>query len=103
MSFWTDVEAAISAEIKVLEADVTKALPFIKTLAVATATELGQAALQAVVAQAPLVISGAEKLSGAISAVGQNLAATGKAAALSDTEIAVQAAYNALGLSKPAV
>jgi len=103
-SFWSDVEAAIAAEATKLKAEVEAALPFIKTLVVATAQELGSAALQAVVAQAPLLISGQEKLSGAISSVGKTLAADGKAAALTDTQIAVQAAYNQLGLGKaPAV
>lgn len=102
MSFWSEVEAAISAEAKIIEADVLKAMPFVKTLAVATAQELGKAALSAVVAAAPLLISGKEKLSTAIASVGQSLATSGKAAALSDIEIAVQAAYNQLGLSKPA-
>lgn len=102
MSFFTDIESAIVAEAKVLEADVVKALPFIEAVGKATAQELGTAALQAVLAQAPLVISGSEKLSAAVSSVGQTLAADGKAAALSDTEIAVQAAYNQLGLSKTA-
>lgn len=104
MSFWSDVSAAISAEANKLKAEVEAALPFIKTLALATAHDLGTAALQAVVAQAPLLISGQEKLRGALSSVGQTLAADGKAAALADTQIAVQAAYNQLGLGKaPAI
>ena len=100
MTFWSDVEAAISAEAKVLEADVAKAMPFIKTVAVASAQQLGSAALQAVVAQAPLLISGQEKMSGALASVGSTLAAKGVAVGTADAQIAIQAAYNQLGLGK---
>lgn len=100
MSFWSDVGAAIAAEAKVLEADVVKALPFIKQVALATATELGQVALQSVLTAAPLLISGKEKLSTAVAATGQALANAGKAAALSDIEASVQASYNYLASTK---
>lgn len=104
MSFWSDVEAEIASEARRLEAQIIAVLPFVKQVVAADAKSLGAAALQAVIAQAPLLISGQEKMAGALSAVGTSLAASGKAVGLADAQIAIQAAYNQLGLGKaPAV
>lgn len=96
MSFWTDLEAAIKAEEKVLEADIQKILPQIKTVVEADAVTVGKAALAAVIAQAPAVISGSEKLSAATSAVVTSVTASGKSILASTAETAVQTAYNIL-------
>jgi hypothetical protein len=69
---------------------------FFKPVAVATAKELGQVALNAVVAEVPKVISGQEKFNSAVQNVKGTLLASGKSAALSLIEVAVQAAYEGL-------
>lgn len=98
MSFWTDVESAIAAQAKILLADIVAIGKFLKPLIIAGAAEIGQAALQAVIAQAPLVLSGSEKLSAAVASVKATLAASGKTAATSVIEAAVQEAHDQAAL-----
>ena len=94
MSFFTDLETALAKEVKVIEADVKAVDQYFGPVLLASAQELAQAALQAVLAQAPLLIAGKEKLSAATSSVLTTLGADGKQVAISDAEAAVQAAYN---------
>lgn len=98
MSFWTDLEASIAAEAKVLEADIVKAATFLKPLVEAAAADIGKAALQAVLQQAPAVLTGQEKLSAAVSSVKATLASAGKTAATSVIEAGVQEAYDQAAL-----
>jgi len=103
MSFFTDLEASIAAEAKVLEADIVKVAQYFKPLVLATSTELGTLALNAVLAQAPAVISGQEKLSAAVTSVSSTLTSAGKTAGLGLIETAVQAAHDYVAsLPKPA-
>lgn len=57
---------------------------------------LGQIAIGAVLKQAPLVLSGSEKFGAAVTSVVQQVEAQGKAVAVSDAQMAVQAAYHAV-------
>lgn len=100
MSFFSDLDAAISSEFTKLKTEVEAVIVKFEPVIEATAEELGQAALQAVLAQAPLLISGAEKLSGAVASISATLAAQGKSAALSLIETAAQASYNTVASSK---
>lgn len=101
MSFWSDLGASITAEVKVLESQAIALVQHFKPMIEADAASLGKAAVAAVLAQAPLLISGQEKLSGAISSVSSTLAAQSKTAGLALIESAVQASYNAIGMQAP--
>jgi len=57
---------------------------------------VGQIAIGAVLKQAPLVISGAEKFGSAVASVVQQVEAKGKAIAVADAQMAVQGAYHAV-------
>ena len=57
---------------------------------------IGQIAIGAVMKQAPLVLSGTEKFGSAVADVVQQVEAQGKAVAVSDAQMAVQAAYHAV-------
>ena len=71
-------------------------LNFFKPLVTATAKELAQVALTAVVAEVPKVVSGQEKFKSAVQNVGNTLKAAGKTAAQSVIEAAVEADYQGL-------
>ena len=71
-------------------------LNFFKPLATATAKELAQVALSAVVAEVPKVISGQEKFNSAVNNVANTLKSAGKTAAQSVIAAAVEAAYQGL-------
>lgn len=96
MSFWSNVEAALAVAVKAVGAEIVTVATYFKPIVIAGAEELAEAALQAVLAEAPKVISGAEKLSSATSTVLTTLGAQGKSIAVSDASAAVQAAYNAI-------
>lgn len=96
MSFFSSLSASISAGIKALGAELTKFAALIKPVIVAEAHEVGQLALEAVMAQAPLVIGGQEKLGAAITSVQGTLAKTGKTAGLAIIQAAVQEAHDLL-------
>jgi|HubBroStandDraft_3_1064219.scaffolds.fasta_scaffold304989_1 hypothetical protein len=66
--------------------------------------ELGTLALDAVVAEAPKLISGQEKFSNAVTDVVQNVEAQGKPVLVQDAQMAVQGAYHAfqIAVSTPA-
>lgn len=99
MSFWTNLETAIEADVKAAEAEIVKIATAIKPLLIASAEELGNIALQAVLTQATSVVSGQEKLNAAVSTVVTTLATAGKAVAVSTAEAAVQVAYNTVSAS----
>ncbi len=99
MSFFGDIEAAIKAEIPKMEAAIKSLAAFFKPLIVAGAEEVAQAALQSVLQQAPLVISGAEKLNAATANVITTLGSAGKTAATELVTAAVQTAYSAISAS----
>lgn len=94
MSFWTDLETAVKANLVKVEAELVTIGKAIKPVIVASAEEVGQAALSAVLAQAPLVITGQEKLSAATNSVVASVTANGKSVLASTAETAVQTAYN---------
>lgn len=96
MSFWTNFELAIKNAAKAAEAEILKIAHQIKPLVVASAEELATVALNAVVNEAPKVISGQEKLNQAVTTVITGLAAQGKTIAISTAEAAVQSAYNTI-------
>lgn len=95
-AFFTELEAELAAGVKAIAVQITAAAHFFKPILAATAAELAQVALQAVLQQAPLVLSGQQKFSAASSTVLTKLGAAGKQAAIADVQVAVQAAYNAI-------
>lgn len=99
MSFWTDFDTALESALVKAETAVKAAYQYFKPMVEAGAAEVATAALNAVLAQAPLVITGGEKLSAATASVVSTLATTGKAVATSVAEAAVQAAVNKLAAS----
>lgn len=100
MSFWSDFEGALGTAVKAAEADVVAAAKYLSPMLVASGQEVAQAALGAVLAQAPSVLSGSEKLSVATASVVNTLAASSKSVAASVAMAAVQAAYNAIAPAK---
>ena len=101
MSFWTDMESAISTAIKGVEAELVTIAHALNPLAVATAEEVGQIALQSVMTQATSVASGQEKMSAAVSNVVSVLATQGKSVLASQAQTAIQLAYNMASASIP--
>ena len=102
MSFWTDFQTALSGFVTKAEAEVKAAVQYLTPMVEAGAEEVAGAALTAVLAQAPLVISGQEKLNAATASVVSTLASTGKSVAVNLAETAVQAAYNQIAPVKVA-
>lgn len=96
MSFWTDLETALATTAKSVVAELSTIATNIKPLIEAGAEEIATVALNAVAQQAPLVLTGQEKLSNATSAVITTLATQGKSVAASVAEASVQSAYNTL-------
>lgn len=96
MSFWSDLEVELAVGVKSLEAELSKVVTYFKPIVLASAQDLAQVAIQAVLAEAPKVISGTEKLSSATSTVLTTLGAAGKTVGITDAMAAVQAAYNAV-------
>ena len=101
VSFFSDLEASIVAEAKVVEADLVKVEHFFIPLIEAAAAEIGKAALNAVLAAAPLVLTGQQKLSAAVASVQATLLASGKTAALGLIATAVQAAHDYVAGTAP--
>lgn len=69
---------------------------FIRPIVTATIKELAQIALDAVKAEVPKVLSGQEKFNSAVNTVANSLKVSGKTAATSLIEVAVEAAYQGL-------
>lgn len=96
MSFWTDFDAALNKAVALAKAELVAVAHYFAPKLEAGAEEVATVALQAVLAQAPALISGSEKLSAATSAVVSAIAASGKTVAVNIAETAVQAAVNKL-------
>lgn len=58
--------------------------------------ELGSLAIQAVIAEAPKLISGSEKFGSAVTSIVQTVESQGKAIAIQDAQMAVQGAFRAV-------
>ena len=104
MSFWTDFEASLQKAVTAAKAEIAAAAQYFIPRVEAGAEQVATAALNAALAQAPLLISGAEKLSAATASVVSTIASTGKTVAVNIAETAVQAAVDKLAASgtKPA-
>ena len=72
---------------------------FLRPLVTVTVKELAQIALNAVVSEVPKVVSGQEKFNSAVNNVANTLKTSGKTAAISLIEVAVEAAYQGLSNS----
>jgi hypothetical protein len=83
-----EAEAIVEQVGPVVVADVEEALD-----------ELGTLALDAVMAEAPKVISGQEKFGNAVANVVQSVEAQGKPVLVQDAQMAVQGAYHAFQLA----
>ena len=96
MSFWTNFEIELTKVVAAAKVEIAAAAAYFAPKLEAGAEEVASAALAAVLTQAPLVISGSEKLSAATSSVVSTIASTGKTVAVNIAETAVQAAVNKL-------
>lgn len=96
MSFWTDFEAGVKAEITKLEATFAAIAAQIKPVVEIAAEELGTIALNAVASEAPKLISGQDKLNNAVNTVVAAVQTQGKAVLASTATTAVQTAYTLL-------
>lgn len=96
MSFWTDFETELNKAVALAKVEITAAAQYFKPRLEAGADIVATAALQAVLTQAPLLITGAEKLSAATSSVVSAVSASGKTVAVTIAETAVQAAVDKL-------
>lgn len=96
MSFWTDFQTELTAAVAAAKAEITAVEQYFVPKVEAAASEIASVALTAVLTQAPLVLSGAEKLSAATSSVISTIASNGKTVAIGIAETAVQAAVNAI-------
>lgn len=96
MSFWSDFTAALSKAADEAKTEVEAAIQYFTPMVEAGAEQVAGAALTAVLQQAPLVITGSEKLSAATASVVSTLATQGKSVAVNIAETAVQAAVNKL-------
>lgn len=96
LSFWTDVGNEIAVAVKALGADVVKFATYLKPLVIADAKTLAITALSAVIAQAPLLITGQEKMTNAVASVKTTLAAAGQTAELSLIQAVVQDTHDQL-------
>lgn len=103
-TWFTALEAQAKAEFEKLvsegEAEAKKIADAIGPVIVADLenflSAIGQIAIGAVMKQAPLVLSGAEKFGNAVASVVQQVEGQGKAILVSDAQMAVQAAYHAV-------
>ena len=104
-SFWSQFTAFLNAAVAAAKTEIEAIAAKVKPLVEAGAEEIAHAALQSVLTQAPLVLSGTEKLSAATANVITTLASTGKSVAAGVAEAAVQSAYSTVAASlapKPA-
>lgn len=98
-SFWSQFTAFLNSAVAAAKTEIETIAAKVKPLVEAEAEEVAQAALQSVLTQAPLVISGAEKLSAATASVITTLASTGKSVPAGVAEAAVQSAYSTVAAS----
>lgn len=99
-TLWTSLQAEFVKVEAALKPLASKLLPMLE----ATAEEVATVALNAVATQAPLVLTGQEKLSAATSSVITTLAQQGKSITSANAVAAVQTSYNFLSaiLNPPA-
>lgn len=96
MSFWTDFDKFLKDAINAISNELGHFADLIKPLLIAGAEEIATSALNAVMAEAPKVISGSEKFDSAVNNVVTGLASRGKAVGVAVAAAAVQTAYNEL-------
>ena len=96
MSWWTDFEASVKADIVKLESTFAAIAAQIKPVVMIAAEELGTIALNAVATEAPKLISGQDKLANAVNTVVASVQSQGKAVLASTATTAVQTAYTLL-------
>jgi hypothetical protein len=99
-SWFSQFVGFVEAEAQAAEAKIVEVADEIGPVVVEYSEEflssLAQIAIGAVLQQAPLVISGAEKFGGAVTTVIQSVETQGKTIALNDAHAITQAAYNAV-------
>lgn len=99
-SWFANLEAEAKVELEKLGAEAAKVAEEVGKVVVpeveAFLKELGSIALQAVIAEAPKLISGSEKFGSAVTSVVQQVEAQGKAVAIQDAQMAVQGAFRAI-------
>lgn len=99
-TIWAEVEADAKAAVLAVEGGVEKLAaeigPVIVAEVEATLKELCQIAIGAVIAEAPKVISGAEKFGNAVATVVQTAEAQGKSVVVANAQMAVQGAFTAI-------
>lgn len=95
-----EVEADAKAAVAAVEGGVEKLAEEIGAVVIPEAEallkELFQIAIGAVIAEAPKVLSGAEKFGNAVANVVQTAEAKGKAVIVADAQLAVQGAFKAV-------
>lgn len=99
-TWFANLEAEAAAKLQALGTEAEKVIESVGTVVVADVEaafqELGTLALNAVLAEAPKVLSGAEKFGSAVTSVVQAVEASGKAVLVQDAQMAVQAAVRAV-------
>lgn len=99
------VEATIKADLAAVENGLEKVAetvaPVVVDAAEAFLREIFTIAAQAVLAEAPKVISGTEKFGNAVTNVIQTVEAQGKTILLQDAQMAVQGGYHIVQLQLP--
>lgn len=96
MSFWNEVEHFLRKALDEVGDALLVLANKIKPLVIAGAEEIATSALNAVMAEAPKVVSGAVKFDSAVNTVITGLAARGKSVGAAVASAAVQTAYNEL-------
>ena len=96
MTSWAQLEAFLKSEAAKLGPAINAIAANFKPMLIASLEEIATAALNAVMAQAPKVLSGEEKLSAAISDIITGLGAQGKKVGSDLAAAAAQAAYNTI-------
>jgi hypothetical protein len=93
MSFLSTLGNALSSLFASAKIDLEAIAKYFKPMVIAGAEEIAQAALQAVLNKAPLVISGQQKFDAAVSEVVSGLGAQGKQVGIDIAMTAVQDSY----------
>ena len=96
MTSLAQLEAWLKSEAAKIGPAINAAAAFFKPMVIAAAEEVATAALNAVMAQAPKVISGEEKFNAAVSDVVTSLGTVGKSVGSALASTAVQSAYNVI-------
>ena len=96
MTSLAQLEAWLKSDPAMICPSINSAAAFFKPMVIASLEEVGTLALNAVMAEAPKVLSGAEKLSNATATVITSLGASGKSVGTALAQTAVQSAYNVI-------